>query len=200
MDGLGRQILKDAVTAMAVVGTVVCASQANAAPADARIRSDSAAINAAIEHATERSVTFRQMVQRIEDSDSIVILMEGDCGHDRHACFTNVTTAGSRRIMWVTIDLRRADADADVMASIAHELRHTIEVIGAPGVRTFGDKFGLYTRIGFHASGGGFETLAAMDAGNAVVTRYAVSSVVPNRDSAGPNRAPASLAILRFRA
>jgi hypothetical protein len=58
------------------------------------------AINAAIEHAIERSATFRQMVQTIQESDSIVFLTEGDCGHNEHACFTTVTAAGSSRIMW----------------------------------------------------------------------------------------------------
>jgi hypothetical protein len=60
----------------------------------------------AIEHAIERSTTFRQLVRTIQESDSIVFLTEGDCGHHQPACFTTVTAAGSRRIMWVIIDLR----------------------------------------------------------------------------------------------
>jgi hypothetical protein len=35
-------------------------------------------------------------------------------------------------------------------------------------VRNDAAKFYLYSRIGFHVEGGGFETRAAMDAGNAV--------------------------------
>jgi hypothetical protein len=168
---------------LALIGTFHCVSSARASeqrppeeavvdivtrPADSHIRTESAAIKAAIDQAIERSATFRQMVRAIEDSDSIVFLTEGDCGHNEHACFTNVTTAGRRRILWVTIDLRKAAADWDVMGSIAHELRHTVEVISEPGVRSFGEKFGLYLRIGFHEKGGGFETMAALDAGNAV--------------------------------
>jgi hypothetical protein len=54
------------------------------------------------------------------------------------------------------------------MASIGHELRHTIEVIGAPDVRTDSAKFFFYERVAMHGSSGERETRAAMDAGNAV--------------------------------
>jgi hypothetical protein len=165
-DGETRR--KAAMTTAAVAALLWTSSTYAATLKDAHIRSDSAAINAAIDQAIERSATFRQLTRTIEDSDSIVFLTEGDCGHNEHACFTNVTTAGPRRIMWVTIDLRKAAADWDVMGSIAHELRHTVEVINEPRVRNFGGKFGLYCRIGFREKGGGFETLAALDAGNAV--------------------------------
>ena len=159
---------KAAITTAAVGALLWTSSTYSATGTDAHIRSDSADINAAIDQASERSATFRQLVRTIEGSDSIVFVTEGDCGHNEHACFTNVTTAGPRRIMWLTIDLRKAEAEWDVMGSIAHELRHTIEVISSPGVRSFGEKFGLYSRIGFQEKGGGFETLAALDAGNAV--------------------------------
>ena len=150
------------------VGMFLWAYPASAAIEDAHVRSASVAINAAIEHAIERSATFGQMVQTIQESDSIVFLTEGDCGHNQHACFTTVTAAGSSRIMWVIIDLRHAAAESDLMRSIGHELRHTIEVISERSVRNDAAKFYLYSRIGFHAKGGGFETMAATDAGNAV--------------------------------
>ena len=64
---------------VAVVGMFLWACPARAAIEDAHVRSASVAINAAIEHAIERSATFRQMVQTIQESDSIVFLTEGDC-------------------------------------------------------------------------------------------------------------------------
>jgi hypothetical protein len=68
----------------------------------------------------------------------------------------------------VIIDLRHAAAEWELMRSIGHELRHTIEVISERSVRNDAAKFYLYSRIGFHVEGGGFETRAAMDTGNAV--------------------------------
>jgi hypothetical protein len=54
------------------------------------------------------------------------------------------------------------------MASIGHELRHTVEVIAEPSVRSDAEKYFLYQRIGMRGVTGTSETMAAMDAGNAV--------------------------------
>src|SRR5205814_10178442 len=51
------------------------------------------------------------------------------------------------------------------MGSIGHELRHAIEVVGEPAVRSTSQQRFLYERIGFHTRNGAFETQDAMDAG-----------------------------------
>jgi hypothetical protein len=57
--------------------------------------------------------------------------------------------------------------DIETMASIAHELRHALEVLSEPGVRSGFEMYQLYRRN--HAwSGEAFETKAAIDAGDAV--------------------------------
>ena len=170
-------------TALMVVGTFLCVSSARASDrrlasgeaqslktsaGDSHIRSASRAIKAAIDYGIESSPTFRDLVRTIESSDSTVYLMEGNCGKNRRACFTDVTTAGEHRFLWLIISPDRATHDWDLVGSIGHELRHAVEVIKEPSVRSAGEKFGLYERIGIHVPGGGFETMAAMDAGIAV--------------------------------
>jgi hypothetical protein len=53
------------------------------------------------------------------------------------------------------------------MALIAHELRHALEVLAEPAVRTGAGMFDLYRRNGA-IRGETFETRAALDAGDAV--------------------------------
>ena len=165
-----------AVMAAAAAAILVAAQSSAATESDAQavslpagtahLRSSSPVINAAIESAIERSATFRGLVAAINASDSWVFVNEGDCGHGVRACFVSVRSSGSYRFMFVLIDARKRDGE--LIASIGHELRHTIEVIGEPTVRTDSAKFFFYERIAMHGSSGERETLAAMDAGNAV--------------------------------
>lgn len=166
--------------ALMVVGTFLCVSSARAcdrrlasgeaqsvttSAGDSHIRSPSRAIKEAIDYGVESSPTFRDLVRTIESSDSTLYLLEGNCGKNRPACFADVTTAGQHRLLWLIISPDRAAHDWDLVGSIGHELRHAVEVIEEPSVRSAGEKFGLYERIGIHVPGGGFETMAAMDTG-----------------------------------
>src|SRR5437899_3553407 len=115
-----------------MTGLVSAGRPASAAGADRtaipRVRSSNAAIAALIQQASERSKTFRGLVEAINASDGIVYVEEGTCGHGVRACFVTVTVAGPNRILRVKVDTRKVDSD--LMSSIGHELRHTIEVLG----------------------------------------------------------------------
>ena len=106
------------------------------------------------------------MVETINASDAFVYVRSGKCRHNEHACFTSVSVAGSHRVMWVTIDTVKAGQD--LMGSIGHELRHTIEAIGDPTVTSAATLYFFYKSNGIHTMSGSGETVAAMDAGNAV--------------------------------
>jgi hypothetical protein len=82
------------------------------------------------------------------------------------ACFVSVAEAGAYRYMRVVVDTRKADWD--LMGSIGHELRHTVEVIGNPSVRNNVNKHFFYEQIGTHGTATALETQAAVDAGNTV--------------------------------
>jgi len=131
------------------------------------VRSNSAVILALIQQATERSATFRGLIETIDASDAIVYVWDGKCGHGVRACFHTVTTAAGHRMLFVRLDTSK-DVDWNLMGSIGHELRHTIEVLNEPLVRNNADMFFLYQRIGYHGTGNSIETVAAVNAGNAV--------------------------------
>jgi hypothetical protein len=162
--------------AMAAVAAAVLATPNVSAAADAlafnpaalasHVRSRNPQLVALIEKATERSATFRNIVETINASDSFVFVEEGDCGHGVRACFVSVTGAATYRYMRVIVDTGKADWD--LMGSIGHELRHTIEVIGNPQIRDNAAKFFFYEQIGTRGTSSSRETYAAVDAGNTV--------------------------------
>jgi hypothetical protein len=159
-----------------VMAAVIVAAPSTAAAAvtsspespNAHVRSDSAAIVALIERASDDSVTFRRLVDDINASDDIVYVQEGDCLDSAHACLIGVTIAGSSRALWVRVNVKMRNPDWDVMGSIAHELRHTLEVLAVPSVTSTASMQMFYRGVGFRGSARGYETRAAIDAGNAV--------------------------------
>jgi hypothetical protein len=155
----------------AVLGTPGLSAAADAIAATPatpvpHVRSSNPELVALIQQAGERSVTFRSLVETINASDSFVFVEEGDCGHGVRACFVSVTAASTSRYMRVVVDTRKADWD--LMGSIGHELRHTIEVIAEPHVRDNVTKHFFYERIGTRGTATARETQVAVDAGNSV--------------------------------
>ena len=69
-------------------------------------------------------------------------------------------------MLWVKVDTRKADLD--LMASIGHELRHTIEVLGERTVTSGATMYMFYSRVGLRGTGTAYETTAAVDAGDTV--------------------------------
>jgi hypothetical protein len=158
-----------ATVTAAVLGMPGLSAAADAVPGNqpmAHVRSSSSDLIALIEQAGERSATFRGLVETINGSDSIVFVEAGECGHGVRACFVSVAASGAFRYMRVVVDTRKADWD--LMGSIGHELRHTIEVIGAPRVRDNASKHFFYEQIGTRGTATARETQAAVDAGNTV--------------------------------
>jgi hypothetical protein len=163
-----RNLAMAAVAAM-VLGTPSLSAAADARPGNqpmAHVRSSNSGLIALIEQAGERSATFRGLLDTINGSDSIVFVEAGECGHGVRACFVSVAASGAYRYMRVVVDTRKADWD--LMGSIGHELRHTVEVIGNPRVRDNASKHFFYEQIGTHGTETARETQAAVDAGNTV--------------------------------
>jgi hypothetical protein len=130
-----------------------------------RVRSSNSAIGTLIRDATERSTTFRRLVEIIDASDGLVYVDAGRCRHGVGACLVNVTAAGNNRILRVVVQPQKDDAD--LMGLIGHELRHAIEVIEDPTVTSTVAMYFFYRRQGT-PRGNSFETDAAVDAGMAV--------------------------------
>ena len=158
-----------AAVAAAVLGTPGVSAAADAIASNqpmSHVRSSSSDLTALIAQAGERSATFRGLLDTINASDSIVFVEAGACGHGVRACFVSVAASGAYRYMRVVVDTRKADWD--LMGSIGHELRHTIEVIGAPRVRDNVSKHFFYEQIGTRGTATARETQVAVDAGNTV--------------------------------
>ena len=170
MANTARNLVVAAVAA-AVLATPGLSEAADALPGvesalGRHVRSSNSDLIALIDQAGERSATFRGLLDTINASDSIVFVEAGDCGHGVRACFVSVNAAGLHRYMRVVVDTRKADWD--LMGSIGHELRHTIEIIGAPNVRDDASKQLFYLQAGTRGTSTARETQAAVDAGNTV--------------------------------
>jgi hypothetical protein len=134
-----------------------------------RVRSSDSAITAFIELAATRSPTFRNLLALIQASDGIVYVEPGDCGnHGARACLKGwMGAAGPNRLLRVMVNRRRANSDVDFMGSIGHELQHTVEALSEPATINSAALYNFFTRIA-PSSSGRFETLAAINAGDAV--------------------------------
>jgi hypothetical protein len=147
------------------------------------VRSSNASIVALISLASQQSGTFRALIETIDASAGIVYVERGECGRGVRACLVSVTFGGGRRFIRVHVSM--GEADWDVMGSMGHELRHTIEVLSNPSVTSTAGLPYFYLHM---ASIGGslrpFETAAAVAAGEAVraeVQKYRRTSVAKPR-------------------
>jgi hypothetical protein len=104
--------------------------------------------------------------------------------------------AGSHRVLWVKVDMRKADAD--LMWLIGHELRHTIEVLGHRMVTNYATMHSFYSQmVQAQAGGRAFETAAAVEVGEAVrraaaCRRFALLRCKPLKHSESRATAPAA--------
>ena len=144
------------------------------APHANRVRSSNARIVALIQQAQTGSATFSRIVETIDNSDGLVYVEEGRCGHGVRACLVlKVVVGGPHRFLRIHVDMRRGDSD--LMESIGHELRHAIEVLSDPTNTSDAAVFFFYHRAAIREKGV-FETDAAVAAGAAVRREISRSS------------------------
>jgi hypothetical protein len=134
-------------------------------PVVERLRTLGSVLAAIVTQAIDRSTTFRQLVEAIGQTDGIVYVEHGRCGHGVHACLLAVTSGGANRIVRVRVAANKADWE--LMGSVGHELQHAVEVLGNPAITSTAAMHVFYSRIG-HRVGNVFETAAAVRAGNKV--------------------------------
>ena len=138
-----------------------------------RVRSTTPVIAAALVEAERRSPTFNALVRTIEGTDGIVYVERGRCRRGVHACLSHlVTSGGGFRLLRILVD--SVDDAVELMATIGHELRHAIEILSEPSVRTATAAYNYYAREA-PTSRPAFETAAAIRAGIAVAAELARS-------------------------
>lgn len=123
-----------------------------AEPVVSPIRSHHARIVRAIDEASLKSVTFQALVDRLIRSDLIIYVESGHCRDPQvRSCVAVVSTSGSDtsppyRYLRVTIDTDHSHQI--IVAEIAHELQHAVEIAEAPEVVDGTTLGALYDRIG----------------------------------------------------
>jgi hypothetical protein len=151
-----------------IVGIVSEGAASDGPPRMPRVRSDNPVIVAAIRDATERSPTFRRIVQRIDSTDGLVYVDEGRCRQSVRACLVlSVQVAGPNRLLRILVETRKA-AGVELMAAIGHELWHAIEALDNPYVTDDRSIFQYFHRIA-PTDSGRFETEEAIKVGLSVL-------------------------------
>jgi hypothetical protein len=138
-----------------------------------RVRTDSRYLQLVIASGMERSPTFHAIIDRLEASDLIV---EVQCGQ-----FTGSTLAGRTvllsaqpSIRYVLVEISCPTMSVPALGTIAHELRHALEIAASPWVVDGPSLAQLYENIGYPTLGtkttlfGEYETGDALDAGERV--------------------------------
>jgi hypothetical protein len=131
-----------------------------------RVRGATPRIVSVLMDGAARSETFRGLIATIEASDGRVYIAEGRCGQLVRACFLHtVTIAGATRLLRIVVDPRYANAD--LIASVGHELHHVVEVLSNRSLRSAG-AIRLFYRSMCRLCLGWQDTEAAKRAGDAV--------------------------------
>jgi hypothetical protein len=157
---------------------IIClaAPQASASSAETpRVRSTDPGILALVREGADRSATFSALVDTIGQSNGIVYIEFGYCafGHLNGCLLPFVASSHGDRYMRIVVtpDKNRRSHD-QLLALIAHELRHALEVVEHAEVVDVLTLEEMYRRIGTPLTGGvtGYETSAARAAGDAALS------------------------------
>ena len=158
--------MRTALALVMALAVVEVAGAETGSPTGSRVRASSPAVAAAITAATEQSSTFRGLLDAINATDGIVYLEEGRCGHGVRSCLAAVMDAGANRV--VRIRIGKYSSALSMMTAIGHELRHALEVLSNPDIRSTEAMQQFYLRNGSRGPGGAMETYAALVAGDSV--------------------------------
>ena len=158
-----------AVTLMALVclSLTIHATPEDPKPRIPRVRAQNPLLSAAIVQGTQRSTTFRRLIEAIDATDGLVYVLEGKCGQGVRACLhMSLELAGPNRLLRILVDPRRAPG-CELIASIGHELQHALEALSNPSIRTSFGLSSFFHQIGPEGTRR-FETAEAIQAGLAV--------------------------------
>ena len=156
-----------AVAICALVATSALAANPAASWREARIRPQDARLTTLLREGMTRSATFRALVNRIEASDLIVYVSLSPVMKARLAGkLTWMGRAGHFRYVRATINA--GQHNNQMIATLAHELQHAVEVLQDESVSDQRSLQELYKRIGrpsHSGAGAAWETIAAQEMG-----------------------------------
>jgi len=114
-----------------------------------KVRSTDQYVIALVREGYDRSPTFRKLVDALEGSNVIVLVQPGICGGGRiRSCLVSVT--GSERDRHIRIKIAPQHTIRDgLIAAVAHELQHAVEIAERPDVTDGAGVLRLYRQISF---------------------------------------------------
>ncbi len=131
------------------------------------IRTVSPFLSSLIDDARDHSPTFARQVETVEQSDVIVFFEAAPQMEARFRGRVHFMSA-SGGVRYVRIQVRTAMNRTDIIASLAHELQHAIEISCHREVVSEETLAALYRRIGDEHEWCMFETEEAVQVGRAV--------------------------------
>jgi hypothetical protein len=168
-----------ALVVASLIATPAAAAVAVDTVQDARIRPQDPRLIQLLRSGVARSATFRALVDRLEAGNVIVyISLSQTLKSSIAGKLTWMTKAGGIRYLRATINVEQT-AD-QMIATLAHELQHALEVSADDEVTDQRSLLALYRRIGHPSHSGlaaAWDTEAAQDAGYRV-RRELVSGAV----------------------
>lgn len=143
------------ISGMALVAAVASFIPATPAIAndqvESHVRFDNPRILEVFRNAHDRSASFGELVATLDMLDAVVYVEEGRCRHrGLRACLVFMPTPGGRHLL-IRIDPRQQMRS--VVAQLAHELYHAVEVARRPEVHDPASLRALYEEIGERACG-----------------------------------------------
>ncbi len=112
-----------------------------------RVRAADDAFRDLIREGDARSATFRAMVDEIQQSNAVVMVQFGLCAKGQvRSCVSHVGGTAHTRTIRILINTRTTTDR--LIATIAHELHHALEIIREPEITTGEQVMALYRRIG----------------------------------------------------
>ena len=133
----------------------------------ARLRPQDSRVKSALREGAVRSATFKALLDRLEHSDVIVyIAVNPSMKSNLSGALTWMTRAGGFRYVRASIS---PELNLDRMiATVAHELQHAVEVSDDPTVLDENSMVAMYRKIGRQNNGDNsnrWETVAAQQTG-----------------------------------
>jgi hypothetical protein len=139
----------------------------------------------------DRSQTFRQLVSDLDASGWLVFVQPAPCPEKAAiACLLHVVArCENAPYLRVLVDYKHRHPN-NVIATLAHELQHALEVAQAPDVKDGAGMRALFERIGTvrarSATGIAYETEAARRIGDQVLRELQADNARDNRASKNP--------------
>jgi len=114
-----------------------------------RVRSTDRYMIALVREGHDQSATFRGLVDTLQRSNVIVLVQPGMCAGGRiRSCLVSVSGSERDRHIRIKVDPRHT-IKSGLIAAIAHELQHAVEIAEHADVSDGAQALKLYRRIAF---------------------------------------------------